>query len=195
MGGTMADGQDWPGACWAMVRELASWLSVCWDIGLLDILGQGHGSCFRTGGWDDTKPHRTLGVRPVLTDYRSRGKQYSILCFRISSRVVSDPYTSQEVEEDSRGAFSTTEASWQNVFELCSYIATIILSSPDQFSYPASASVMAVLSAWLLYSRFVTQRRGHLLHWPACIPGPEKRQQSWGQVTARLQQRRWQHGG
>jgi solute carrier family 40 (iron-regulated transporter), member 1 len=80
----------------------------------------------------------------------------------------------QEVDEDSRGAFSAVEAAWQNVFELCSYTSTIILSSPDQFGYPASMSVFAVLCAWALYTRFVKARRGHLLHWSTCLVGPEK---------------------
>lgn len=60
------------------------------------------------------------------------------------------------------------------MFELCSYTMTIILSSPDQFRWPASTSVVAVIAAWALYTRFVVARRGHLLHWPACLPPLEK---------------------
>lgn len=94
----------------------------------------------------------------------------------------------QEVEEDNRGAFSTTEAAWQNAFELCSYVSTIVLSRPEQFGIPVSLSVLAVLSAWLLYSRFLVQRRGHLLHIPSCLP--EKRERSMDDMIVRLQRRR-----
>ncbi|CAM1511449.1 Fc.00g089620.m01.CDS01 [Cosmosporella sp. VM-42] len=94
--------------------------------------------------------------------------------FDLSAQII----VQEEVEAENRGAFSAVEASWQNVFEMCSYTATIILSSPDQFQYPATFSVGAVLCAWALYSRFVRVRRGHLCHLPACISHSEKRQRS-----------------
>ncbi|KAK7418370.1 hypothetical protein QQX98_003990 [Neonectria punicea] len=84
----------------------------------------------------------------------------------------------EEVDAEIRGAFSAVEASWQNVFEMCSYTSTIVLSSPSQFRWPATISVAAVFCAWALYTRFVRVRRGHLIHWPACISHPEKRQRS-----------------
>lgn len=65
----------------------------------------------------------------------------------------------EEVEEDKRGSFSTTEQAWQNLFELCAYVSTMIFSSPSQFLYPASMSVWAVQSAWLLYCGFVMHRQ------------------------------------
>ncbi|KAF5963354.1 ferroportin [Fusarium bulbicola] len=80
-----------------------------------------------------------------------------------------------EVEAEKRGAFSAVEASWQNMFEMCSYTSTIIFSSPSQFHNPTALSVTAVFFAWLLYSSFVKKRRGHLVHWPTCI-SPEKQQ-------------------
>lgn len=79
------------------------------------------------------------------------------------------------------------EASWQNVFELCSYTMTIVLSSPDQFKWPASTSVLAAMAAWALYTRFVVARRGHLLHWPACLP--EKKTPSEGMLLEVLHRR------
>ncbi|KAF4421062.1 Solute carrier family 40 member 1 [Fusarium acutatum] len=80
-----------------------------------------------------------------------------------------------EVEAEKRGAFSAVEASWQNVFEMCSYTSTIIFSSPSQFHNPTALSVTAVFFAWLLYSSFVKKRRGHLVHWPTCM-SPEKQE-------------------
>ncbi|KAK9424218.1 putative Ferroporti-1 [Seiridium unicorne] len=41
-----------------------------------------------------------------------------------------------EVEADHRGTFSTVEAAFQNLFELFSYVTTIIFSRPDQFQWP-----------------------------------------------------------
>lgn len=92
--------------------------------------------------------------------------------FDLSTQLI----VQDEVEEDIRGAFSAVEASWQNVFEMCSYSMTIVFSSPNQFKWPASVSVAATLCAWALYTFFVRKRRGHLIHWPACISHPEKRQ-------------------
>lgn len=94
--------------------------------------------------------------------------------FDLSVQII----VQEEVEAEIRGAFSAVEASWQNVFEMCSYTLTIVLSSPSQFEWPATISVAAVFCAWALYTRFVRKRRGHLVHWPACISHPEKRQRS-----------------
>jgi len=63
-----------------------------------------------------------------------------------------------------RGAFSSVEAAWQNAFELCSYISTVIFSDPEQFRWPGLLSVIAVYTAGVLYAAFVRKRRGHLLH-------------------------------
>jgi iron-regulated transporter 1 len=70
----------------------------------------------------------------------------------------------QDVEAESRGAFSSVEAAWQNAFELLSFASTIIFSRPEQFKWPSLISVGAVSSAWASYSLFVYMRRGHLLH-------------------------------
>jgi iron-regulated transporter 1 len=56
------------------------------------------------------------------------------------------------------------EAAWQNAFEICSYISTIVMSRPDQFKWPTLLSVLAVVAAGLLYALFFYLRRGHLLH-------------------------------
>jgi hypothetical protein len=52
----------------------------------------------------------------------------------------------------------------QNLFELLSFLATVIFPRPEQFRYPALMSAVAVLVAGILYAEFVRRRRGHLLH-------------------------------
>ncbi|KAJ9424069.1 hypothetical protein QL093DRAFT_2282182 [Fusarium oxysporum] len=95
----------------------------------------------------------------------------------------------EEVEAEKRGAFSAVEASWQNVFEMCSYTSTIIFSSPSQFHNPTALSVTSVFFAWLLYSSFVKKRRGHLVHWPTCM-SPEKQQATIDELFESGQSRR-----
>ena len=77
---------------------------------------------------------------------------------------------SQGVETEARDSFSSTEAAWQNAFEICSYISTVIFSRPDQFKWPALLSVIAVGTAGFLYAMFVRIERGHLVHLPKCFP-------------------------
>jgi iron-regulated transporter 1 len=68
-----------------------------------------------------------------------------------------------------RGAFSSTEASIQNLFELLSYLTTIIFSRPENFQYPVFVSASAVMAAGAIYAVFVRKRRGHLLHLRDCL--------------------------
>lgn len=75
----------------------------------------------------------------------------------------------QEVEADRRGSFSSTEASCQNFFELCSYASTIVFFRPAQFRYPVLLSSAAMLMAGALYTKFVRDRRGHILHVSNCF--------------------------
>lgn len=69
----------------------------------------------------------------------------------------------EEVNEQSRGAFSTVEASLQNLLELFSYVTTIIFSKADQFQWPTIISIIAVYTAGATYAVFVRRRRGHLM--------------------------------
>ncbi|OJD29534.1 iron-regulated transporter [Diplodia corticola] len=85
--------------------------------------------------------------------------------YDLSAQVI----IQEEVEAERRGAFSSVEASWQSVFELCSYVSTIVFSRPEQFQWPVLLSCMAVFSAGGLYASFVRRRRGHLLHFSKCI--------------------------
>jgi iron-regulated transporter 1 len=80
----------------------------------------------------------------------------------------------QEVQGDRRGMFSTTEASFQNVFDMVSWALTIVWSDPNSFQWPALVSFAAVYVAGGLYASFLRRRRGHLIHAPACLdPKPE----------------------
>ncbi|GAB1319299.1 Solute carrier family 40 member [Madurella fahalii] len=73
------------------------------------------------------------------------------------------------VEAESRGAFSSVEAAWQNAFELLSFASTIVFSRPEQFKWPSLISVGAVASAWAVYTVFVYVQRGHLIHPDALV--------------------------
>ncbi|OAA75154.1 Ferroporti-1 [Akanthomyces lecanii RCEF 1005] len=75
----------------------------------------------------------------------------------------------EEVEDGNRGAFSSVEASFQNLFELLSFATTIAFSRPEQFHWPLIISIAAVYIAGGLYAFFVRHRRGHLFHPPACL--------------------------
>jgi iron-regulated transporter 1 len=65
-----------------------------------------------------------------------------------------------------RASFSTTEASVQNLFELLTFLTTIVFPRPEQFRIPACVSFAAVCMAGALYAMYVRSRRGHLLHLP-----------------------------
>jgi iron-regulated transporter 1 len=70
------------------------------------------------------------------------------------------------IPSNQRNSFSTTEASVQNLFELFTFLTTIIFPRPDQFKIPACVSFGAVCLAGAIYAMYVRDRRGHLLHLP-----------------------------
>ncbi|EFX03779.1 abhydrolase domain containing protein 12 [Grosmannia clavigera kw1407] len=72
----------------------------------------------------------------------------------------------EEVDVDHRGSFSTAEAAFQNLFEVLSYVITMVFPRPDKFHWPVLVSIVAVYTAAALYATFVRQRRGHLFHSP-----------------------------
>ncbi|CAK7274568.1 hypothetical protein SEPCBS119000_006241 [Sporothrix epigloea] len=82
-----------------------------------------------------------------------------------------------EVFDAQRGAFSTVEAAFQNLFEVLAFATTIVWSRPEQFHKPVIVSVAAVYTASALYTAFVRQRRGHLFH------SPLPRAQRWIEKT------------
>ena len=81
--------------------------------------------------------------------------------------------SSKEVQGRHRGSFSSTEASFQNTFELLSYVSTIIWSHPNQFRYPILLSAVAVYTSAFLFGKFLRGRRGHLVHLPPCVKRKE----------------------
>ena len=81
--------------------------------------------------------------------------------------------SSKEVQGSHRGSFSSTEASFQNAFELLSYVSTIVWSHPNQFRYPVLLSAIAVYTSAFLLGKFLRRRRGHLVHMPVCIKRKE----------------------
>ncbi|KAI9782194.1 MAG: hypothetical protein M1839_005308 [Geoglossum umbratile] len=95
----------------------------------------------------------------------------------------------EDVEATHRGSFSSVEAAWQNAFELCSYVSTIIFSRPEQFKWPTLLSVVAVVTAVVLYTIFVYLRRGHLVHlskWMLIMGSQKGKQRSREQGLERI---------
>lgn len=60
--------------------------------------------------------------------------------------------------------FSTTEAAFQNFFELLSYVTTLIWSKPSEFKYPVAISSGAVLLAVVFYAKYLLSIRHHIFH-------------------------------
>ncbi|QIX02066.1 hypothetical protein AMS68_007583 [Peltaster fructicola] len=88
------------------------------------------------------------------------------------------------VPEAGRGAFSSVEAAIQNVFEMLSFVATIIWAKPSDFKWPGAISTVAVLAAAILYAAFVRQRRGHLLHFEQGLCGTNYWKSHFGKSPA-----------
>lgn len=102
--------------------------------------------------------------------------------FDLSAQVI----IQEEVEPQHRGAFSTTEAALQNLFELCAYASTIVFSQPADFKYPAMMSIFAVYVAGALYAKFVRDRRGHLFHGSKCMKSRGQSQAVYRQIEEAL---------
>ncbi|PKS12514.1 hypothetical protein jhhlp_000721 [Lomentospora prolificans] len=68
-----------------------------------------------------------------------------------------------EVEEEYRGAFSTAEASSQNLFEMMSYVSTIVYYRPEQFQWPMYLTLASVYAGWLTYAIYVYRGPGRCL--------------------------------
>ena len=90
--------------------------------------------------------------------------------FDLSAQII----VQEEVEAELRGAFSSQEFAFQNVFEMFSFASTILFSRPSQFKVPATISAGAVGIAGILYAAFVRSRRGHLVHLSRCMERPTK---------------------
>ncbi|KAJ5620210.1 hypothetical protein N7510_004194 [Penicillium lagena] len=86
------------------------------------------------------------------------------------------------VPENARARFSSTEMALQNLFEMLSFASTIVFSRPQQFQYPVLISCGAVAVAAACFAAYVRQERGHLLHRSRCLGGDK-----WAQPIAQGQ--------
>lgn len=73
--------------------------------------------------------------------------------------------------EASRGSFSATEMSLQNVFELLSFATTMVFWRPEDFVVPVYISVAAVGVSAACFAGYVRKQRGHLVHTEKCLRG------------------------
>jgi solute carrier family 40 (iron-regulated transporter), member 1 len=81
----------------------------------------------------------------------------------------------EDAPEETRGSFSAVEASLQNLFELLSFVTTMIWSKPEYFRYPVMISAAMVALSAAIFASFVRQKRGHLLHTSKCFRRAGKR--------------------
>ena len=106
----------------------------------------------------------------------------SIILSRIglySFDLIAQLIIQNSIPSNHRASFSTTEASIQNLFELFTFLTTIIFPKPEQFKIPACVSYVAVCLAGALYAMYVRDRRGHLLHLPLCCCGDSWAKGHW----------------
>ncbi|KAK9456778.1 Ferroporti-1 [Dipodascopsis uninucleata] len=82
--------------------------------------------------------------------------------FDLCSQII----IQEGVEPEIRSAFSSVESSFQNFFELLSFVSTIAFSHPSMFKYPVMLSAMAVTAAASCYSLYVLKVRKHIFHSP-----------------------------
>lgn len=74
-----------------------------------------------------------------------------------------------DAPEATRGSFSAIEMSLQNVFELLSFLTTMIFYRPEDFKIPIYISAGAIATSAACFAGFVRQKRGHLLHTDKCL--------------------------
>ena len=75
----------------------------------------------------------------------------------------------ESVSEESRGIFSACEMGLQNLFELVSFVMTIVWADPALFRVPAIVSFGAVAISAGCFAGFVRKERGHLIHMNRCL--------------------------
>lgn len=66
----------------------------------------------------------------------------------------------QGVEAENRARFSSIESAFQSIFEMVSYLSTIIFQRPDQFKYPAIISATAITVSCVLYGISAIRKHG-----------------------------------
>lgn len=125
-------------------------------------------------GHSDAKPQASGLVSFFFTwDESTRAFTAFMMFFLLSfSRLglwVFD-LTTQEITQTSvapaqRSSFAGTEMAFVSLFELTQWIAAAILYKPEQFHWIALGSFEAVGFSSMIYSVWVRQQRGHLVHW------------------------------
>lgn len=97
-----------------------------------------------------------LGVDPVGALYLVAGvilSRIGLWGFDLSTQVL----IQEGVEANNRAKFSATEVACQSIFELASFMQTVIWSKPEQFKYPAFISVASTITAAILFLIFFIQ--------------------------------------
>ncbi|KAJ3493138.1 hypothetical protein NLG97_g4926 [Lecanicillium saksenae] len=118
------------GGIWSL-----SWQMICLTIGLTFFLRDGFGT-------DATHTWTSVAGLVACIAMSRLGLWGYDLC--------AQTLVQEEVEEGHRGAFSSVEASFQNLFELLSFATTIAFSRPEQFHWPLVISITAVYLAGAL---------------------------------------------
>ncbi|KAF2770847.1 putative Ferriportin iron efflux transporter [Teratosphaeria nubilosa] len=124
---------------------------------------------------DDDNPTITTAAGTVAAVIASR---IGLWGFDLSAQII----VQEEVEAEQRGAFSSREMAFQNLFEMVAFASTVVWTRPEEFKVPASISAGAVGVAGVLYAVFVRGRRGHLLHMSRCVD-PGRRGKGWRRVA------------
>lgn len=94
-----------------------------------------------------------LGIDPAGALYLVGGvilSRIGLWGFDLSTQVL----IQEGVEAHNRAKFSATEVACQSIFELASFMQTIIWSKPEQFKYPAIISVASTITAAILFLTF-----------------------------------------
>lgn len=73
------------------------------------------------------------------------------------------------IPPSSRGSFSAIEMSLQNIFELLSFLTTMVFWRPEDFAIPVYISAGAIAVSAACFAGYVRRRRGHLLHTDRCL--------------------------
>lgn len=92
----------------------------------------------------------------------------------------------ESVSEESRGAFSACEMGLQNLFELVSFMVTIVWADPVQFKIPVIVSFGAVAISAGCFAGFVRKERGHLIHMNHCLGGGKENYRTTGREESAL---------
>ena len=123
----------------------------------------------RTGLWSLWS--QLLCLIPVCLSFYGPSNTFTLFIFLSLSRIglwaydlTAQEFVQTETGEHERGQISGCEQSLKNVFDMGTWILVILFNRPERFYVLATISVCAVFLASCLYSFWVRQKRGHLLH-------------------------------